>query len=288
MSEMVWRHTALLTGTIETPLGRVMLAGEHQWGRGTAPRGRWRIYGSYALVLITGGSGGYRDTSGRREELQPGDAIMVFPELAHWYGPRRRQERWDELYITFDGPVFSLWRQVDLLDIASPILKLGNDGLTLAESLRAWIEVAASPAATSERLRQFSALLSLLTQALTGQAPPAPNPGSWLADARSLLESELASDSSMSEIARRVGLPYETFRKRFTEAMGVSPARYRTQKRIEAACQLLRFTPQLTNREAADALGFADEFHFSRRFKEKVGVSPRQFRLSGRAGDAAV
>jgi AraC-like DNA-binding protein len=92
----------------------------------------------------------------------------------------------------------------------------------------------------------------------------------------------------MTDIARRVGLPYETFRKRFTEAMGVSPARYRTQKRIEAACQLLRFTPQLTNREAAEALGFADEFHFSRRFKEKVGVSPRQYRLSGQAGSAAV
>ncbi|MGC4047395.1 MAG: AraC family transcriptional regulator [Armatimonas sp.] len=288
MSEMVWRHTTLLASTIETPLGRVMLAGEHQWGRGTAPRGRWRIYGSYALVLVTGGSGGYRDTNGRREELLPGDAIVVFPELAHWYGPRRRQERWDEIYITFDGPTFGLWRQLGLLDPATPILRLGSDGLNLAVRLSAWILTVAAPATAPERLRQFSALVALLTEVLANKPVATPDAGSWLADARSLLESELAFDSPMTEIARRIGLPYETFRKRFTEATGISPARYRTQKRIEAACQLLRFTPQITNREAAEALGFADEFHFSRRFKEKVGMSPREFRLSGRTDGTAV
>lgn len=288
MSEMVWRHTTLLASTIETPLGRVMLAGEHQWGRGTAPRGRWRIYGSYALVLVTGGSGGYRDTSGRREELLPGDAIVVFPELAHWYGPRRKQERWDEIYITFDGPTFGLWRQGGLLDTATPILRLGKNGLSLAERLREWVLLAASPATAPERLRQLSHLETLLMEALTHRPIATADTSSWLADARSLLESELASDAPMTEVAQRIGLPYETFRKRFTEAVGISPARYRTQKRIEAACQLLRFTPQITNREAAEALGFADEFHFSRRFKAKMGVSPREFRLSGRADSTAV
>jgi AraC-like DNA-binding protein len=281
MSEMVSRHTRLLTGTIETSLGRVMLAGEHVGGPGSASRRRWRVYGSYAVVFVTGGSGGYRDTGGLREELIPGDVIFVFPELAHWYGPRRKSERWDELYLTFDGPVFSLWRQVGLLDPATPIQRLGRDGLALAESLRAWVLHAALPASEPERLRQLTRLLGLLTEALTLDKKPAPHATSWLADACGLLESELSESAPMTEIARRVGLPYETFRKRFTEALGLSPARYRTARRIDAACQLLRFTPQLTNREAAEALGFADEFHFSRRFKELVGVGPREFRQRG-------
>jgi AraC-like DNA-binding protein len=278
MSEVGWRHTALLTGGIETPPGRVMLAGEHVWGRGTAPRGRWRIYGSYALVIVTGGSGAYRDAGGVRKDLVPGDAILVFPELAHWYGPRRCTERWDEIYITFDGPVFTLWRELGVLDPALPIHRLGGEGLELAAHLRQWARDAALPASVSERLGQVTILLGLLTRAISRQAAAPSHTTSWLVEARSILDSELSSSVAMSQVARRVGVPYETFRKGFTEAVGVSPARYRTARRIEAACQLLRFTPRLTNREAAEALGFSDEFHFSRRFSELVGVSPREFR----------
>jgi AraC-like DNA-binding protein len=279
MSKMVSRHTPLLTSVIETPLGRVMLAGEHHYGLGTEPRGKWRLYGSFAIVFVTGGSGLYRDTNGLRRELTSGDAIIVFPDLAHCYGPRTKAERWDELYLTFDGPVFALFRKTGLLDATQPIQPLGPAGLELAARLREWIVTAASSASDPERLQQITRLLSLLTEALTPKKPPEPHAASWLADATMLLKSELARSVPISEIAARVNLPYETFRKRFTEAVGVSPARYRTEQRIAAACQLLRFTPQVTNRQLAEALGFADEFHFSKRFKEITGETPRKHRM---------
>ena len=34
----------------------------------------------------------------------------------------------------------------------------------------------------------------------------------------------------------------------------------------------------LNNKEIAETLGFYDEFHFSRRFHQITGQSPRQFR----------
>ncbi len=34
----------------------------------------------------------------------------------------------------------------------------------------------------------------------------------------------------------------------------------------------------LSNKEVAEALGFSDAFHFSRRFKQMTGTAPRAFR----------
>jgi transcriptional regulator GlxA family with amidase domain len=82
---------------------------------------------------------------------------------------------------------------------------------------------------------------------------------------------------------------YEQFRKRFQHEVGVSPARYRLQRRVEAARELLRYSPRMTNRQVAETLGFADEFHFSRRFTQITGSTPRDFRraaIQQEEGDA--
>jgi AraC-like DNA-binding protein len=78
-------------------------------------------------------------------------------------------------------------------------------------------------------------------------------------------------------VARKLGMSYAGFRKRFVRLGGVSPAKFQMQSVIERACELIhRRGP--TNRELAGRLGFCDEFHFSRRFKQIVGLSPREFR----------
>jgi AraC-like DNA-binding protein len=48
-------------------------------------------------------------------------------------------------------------------------------------------------------------------------------------------------------------------------------------RRLQAAAPLLRLT-DLTHREIAGTLGFADEFHLLRRFRSHFGVSPRDVR----------
>ena len=68
-----------------------------------------------------------------------------------------------------------------------------------------------------------------------------------------------------------------SFRKRFREATGSTPAHYRENLRIETAKDLLRSTV-LTTRQIAESLGFFDQYHMSRRFKSATGMSPTAYR----------
>ena len=78
----------------------------------------------------------------------------------------------------------------------------------------------------------------------------------------------------MAEVARRLGVAYPTFRRRFREAMGVSPGRTESvaawNRRVTAAGKSVK--------QVADELGYSDPFTFSAQFKAHFGLSPQRFR----------
>jgi len=63
----------------------------------------------------------------------------------------------------------------------------------------------------------------------------------------------------------------------FKQHIGVSPQRFRTNLRIEAAKKFLLNT-NMNNEDIADALGYSDPLYFSRVFRKHTGVSPKVFR----------
>jgi AraC-like DNA-binding protein len=278
-------HQLLYQNEVSTPLGRLGIAGIMLNGRGVTSACPLRVYGSYAVMCLLRGAGHYRDSSRQSIDLQAGDAVVVFPERAHRYGPRRGQPAWDEFYITFDGPLFDQWREAGLLEPSRPVLRPGH------EILAAWAGQVQNllerrPVTIRERARQVADFAALLGDLLRVSESPAVPPGkllspaspAWLAQAQQLLDTDLGSELPPATVAAAVGLSYETFRKGFREAVGTTPAHYRALRRIEAAQALLRYTPGITNREIAETLGFADEFHFSRRFTQITGVTPRFYR----------
>lgn len=102
---MTERESSVLSRhVVRSPLGRITLAGFIRNGRGIPTR-PLRVLGSYAIVYLVDGGGRFRDANGLSLAVEPGDLLLIFPELGHSYGPVGRSH-WSELYLVFDGPVF--------------------------------------------------------------------------------------------------------------------------------------------------------------------------------------
>jgi len=86
-----------------------------------------------------------------------------------------------------------------------------------------------------------------------------------------------ASRITLEDLSEMAGWRPQYLCKQFAKEMGTSPISYLVDKRIEAAKTLLRST-RLPVSEVGFRAGFVDAYNFSKRFKSKVGVSPKSFR----------
>jgi AraC-like DNA-binding protein len=260
-----------------TPLGRLRVAGFVDDGPAMLPEPR-RVMDSYALVYVHRGSGSYVDDTTNVRPVRPGDAIVVVPGRPHWYGPPP-EATWSEIFLVFDGPVFDALATGGVLDTRRPVSR-PRPGRPWRERLQAF----ADRRRGSSRLARQLEVLELATLLVELRDPddtdPVPRP---IRDARELLAADLTAELDLRAVAAEVGLPYETFRKRFRAATGDSPSAFRMDRRIEAARSLLRMTTA-THAEIAANLGFADEYHFAKRFRARVGISPRDYRRVNTSG----
>jgi len=228
-----------------------------------------RYFGSYALVLFETGVCGYRDELGRTHRLQAGDAVIVLPRFGHRYEAEAESpEPAEHTYVVFDGPLPDLWERTGWLSPQRSLLPRAlptNGRGKLLELLSG-----------SDAASELASLQTLLARLLAGSGTPAPG-DAWLDRARQLLAADLNQPADLSAIARELGLSYPAFRKRFKHSAGVSPARYRAQRVIAQATQLMS-TTDLSDKEIAYQLGFANPYHFSRRFKQLAGEPPTRYR----------
>lgn len=83
---------------------------------------------------------------------------------------------------------------------------------------------------------------------------------------------------SLETLARIAGLSMAEFARGFRTAMGESPHAFLTRRRIERAQELLRGPSAISLADLAIMLGFADQAHFTRRFRQVTGTTPSRFR----------
>jgi AraC-like DNA-binding protein len=77
--------------------------------------------------------------------------------------------------------------------------------------------------------------------------------------------------------ARRLGVSYDHFRRRFRQTLRQPPEAFRQACRLRAAARDLERTDQ-TVTAVAEAYGFETVYYFSRCFRKQFGVSPSAYR----------
>lgn len=82
------------------------------------------------------------------------------------------------------------------------------------------------------------------------------------------------------DFIRHSGLSRTAFFSQFREMTGKSPNQYMLELKLASAKATLEST-NTSVKEIAAVLQFYDEFHFSKAFKKRYGVSPRMFRKKG-------
>jgi len=275
-ASLAFQSQILLKSPLRTPVGSIDLAGILQNAEGISPS-RMRRLDGYAFILMVDGRGYYQDARGTQAVLVPGDVVVVLPGLAHAYGPEKGSN-WTQVYFVVSGAQFELWRSQGLLSEQHPVLRLGSPEYW--KQRMSDVAKGANVPSSGGALRAMGRLVQVILEmvAADGEGRARPGQDAWLEKSLHLLGDH--SDGGWptpQEVAGQIGLNYENFRKRFASAMGESPGRYQKRRRLEWACAAI-YQGEQSLKQIADRLGFCDVFHFSKAFKQEMGLAPSDYR----------
>lgn len=148
---------------------------------------------------------------------------------------------------------------------------------SLFESVLRLFEAEVKPSEEQLRLKMVEGLYVLLNTDKNLYASLFDFTAPWKIDLMDFMEQNYMNDLSLEEMASYTGRSLSTFKRDFQKYSELTPQRWITQRRLEAACELLRTSRQKVS-EVCWKVGFKNLSHFSKIYKERYGVSPTEMR----------
>ena len=235
---------------------------------------RDRVLQQYVGVFVLRGSGEHVDARGRSHRVEAGCLVQHPPEQPHTMVPDP-DGRWAEFF--FQMPA-SLYRALSNLGSISdePVLRPGLDPGLVARCEALLASGRPPNRDAAEMLVQAHELLVAFHRS-HDRCHRVAQQVDAVERARDWLGRDLHRDLDLEQLAQRLNLSYERFRKVFRTHVGMPPGEYRIRQRVDRARTLIA-EQRLSNKQVAYRLGYADPFTFSKQFKRYVGMSPDAFR----------
>jgi AraC-like DNA-binding protein len=162
--------------------------------------------------------------------------------------------------------------------------RLGPPVIADPELARAFLAAHRTAENGEDRLRAETELLGFLAALLRRHAAVTVDPTSPLGAepgrirrVLELIEANLVADLSLPALAAAADLNCFHLLRLFKRAVGMTPHAYVTHQRVRRGKVLL--AQGLAPAEVALAVGFYDQSHFTNRFRETYGMTPRTFQL---------
>ena len=230
---------------------------------------RYRIFHFCSIAHLVAGKGRAWLENGTERKMSPGDCIIVTEGILNRYGGTDG-ETFVEDTVNFSGPIVEMMQKAGVL--RAGIFPIGQvRRVKIIHDLLSDGTIDSHLAAAS-KLQQL--LMEIYLASVNEKKNGKKNP------IDSLLQEIIYSPEkwwSIQELAETCNLSETHLRRLFLEKTGYSPKEYVDFQKMQMAGEMLR-TTEKNIAEVARSFGYVDPFHFSRRFKEIMGVSPKYYR----------
>lgn len=130
------------------------------------------------------------------------------------------------------------------------------------------------------RLREAEAIAGTVPAPSGGDTDP-PQMNSAVVAAMDILQRDLAKPPSLQELAHQVGTNEKRLTELFRAATGLPVFTWLREERVLLACHLLAES-ELDVQQIADQVGYGSASNFTTMFRERMGVTPRDYRQARR------
>ena len=239
-----------------------------------------RTLDEYAVVYITRGRGTFETRLSGRHTIEAGDVLVLFPGVWHRYTPDAKTG-WDEQWIGFTGELASQLVRAPFFLQREPVLRIGGDESLRQRFIALFNDVkhdpAGAPFSGTSRIVEILGLIQERSQNVGARG----RISDVIREAQNRILQQSARDIDFALLSRTLGVSYTTFRRRFKQQTGVSPAQFQNAIRLNRARDLLMST-DLPITDIAAQTGFDTIYYFSEFFKKKTGQAPSDYRAQSR------
>ena len=231
---------------------------------------------AYELHYVLAGRGSF-EVRGRPSEVRQGDFFYTRPRTMH------RMEVPESSYLLQYIAFLELDADADA-ELASDLETLVGEGRVrrLGDRYHAlFAQLSRQSLSRDERERRAaSARLMAFLCELTVDTHTGSRSHPAIEQALDFMRSHVDSTYGLDELVAELGLNKSYFIRLFSRSIGVPPMKYAMNLKMSAAADLLRTTTEPLAAVAA-RVGFEDEYHFAKRFKQWSGMAPGRYRQQG-------
>ncbi len=236
-----------------------------------------RILDEYQLIYITQGQGMFESHATKKIDVEIGSIMLLFPGEWHRYTPDPNTG-WYEYWVGFDGVTIEHIIAAGFFNRSRPVLKVGvqEEMIQVLEDIieQTRFEYAGYQNRISGAVMY---LLGMIQMTLKRQSLMDKSTDELLVhQAKALIRSHIATPISIENLSTQLNVSYPSLRKLFKKHTGISLKQYQIQLKIDRAKHLLVHSA-MQIKEIAYALNFESVQHFSKQFKDKNGLSPKEY-----------
>lgn len=229
----------------------------------------------FELHYFIGGEGHFR-VGGTLHTVRPGSMFVCPPRIPHAIEARNSDDP-----ISYYAVLFSIEDSPDSDELEALLYAAtSRPPKNIGRNYRFFFEELKERSRSASSVRRKAALHQLISfiYLISDGDIPLGEPGNvHLEKALDLMQDKVFDKLRLPEVAEKLGITESYMIRLFRKKLNITPMKYYTRLKVEAAAALLVDTP-LAIYEIADRLNFYSEYHFSRVFKHYTGSAPSMYR----------